>query len=132
MRLGRRQRVAALTTSLAGLVALVLGAVAAGPDGVVSAVVGTVLVLLFLSAGSLPLVVAGDGTEGRAKLGFLVLGMTYALRLVLAVAVLTAAEASGSVDSQVMGVTVIACAVVWTATQVVLGTLRRHQPTLDL
>ena len=132
MRLGRRQRIAALTTSLAGLVAALLGAVTAGRDGVLSAIVGTVLVLLFLSAGSLPLVVAGDGTQGRAKLGFLVLGMTYALRLVLAVAVLTVADASGSVDSQVMGVTVIACALVWTATQVVLGTVRRHQPTLDL
>jgi hypothetical protein len=28
-------------------------------------------------------------------------------------------------------VTVIACALVWTGTQVVLGTMRRHQPMLD-
>ncbi|MCW2598584.1 MAG: hypothetical protein JWM02_413 [Frankiales bacterium] len=132
MRLGRRQRIAALTTVFAGLVAALVGAAAVGEDGPLSAAVGTVLVLIFLSAGSLPLVVAGDGTEGRAKLGFLVLGMTYALRLVVAVAVLTAADASGSVDSTVMGLTVIACAVVWTGTQVVLATRRRHQPTLEL
>lgn len=132
MTLGRRNRIAAATTTLAGLVAVLAGFVAVGGDGPLSAVVGLVLVLVFLSAGSLPLVVAGDGTQGRDKLGFLVLGTTYALRLVLAIAVLTVADSSGSVDSNVMGVTVIVCALVWTGTQAVLGTMRRHQPTLDV
>jgi ATP synthase protein I len=132
VKLARRHRIAALTTTVAGVVAVLVGFVAVGGAGPLSALVGLLLVLGFLSAGSLPLLVAGDGSHGRDKLGFLVLGTTYALRLVLAIAVLTVADASGSVDSNVMGLTVIACALVWTATQVVLGSVRRHQPGLEL
>ena len=102
-----RQRTGSLVTLAAGVVAGAVGAGTSGADGVRAAAVGTVLVLLFLSAGALPLVVAGDGSGDRSRLGFLVLATTYALRLVTAIAVLTAASASGAVDVQVMGLTVI-------------------------
>ena len=130
--IGARQRTGSLATLAVGVLAGVVGAVVSGTDGVVSAVVGTALVLFFLSAGALPLVVAGDGSGDRGKLGFLVLGTTYALRLVVAIAVLTAADASGDVDTRVMGLTVIACALGWTMTQAVLGLRRSGQPGLDL
>ena len=126
-----RNRTAAVVTSGAGLVALVVGTATTGSDGVLSAVVGTALVLAFFAAGALPLLVAGEAGRSEAGLGFLVLAMTYVLRLVLAVAVLTVATQSGAVDRQVLGLTVIGCALVWTGTQVVLGA-RRQQPGLDL
>ena len=127
-----RQRTGSLVTLAAGVVAGAVGAGTSGADGVRAAAVGTVLVLFFLSAGALPLVVAGDGSGDRGRLGFLVLATTYALRLVAAIAVLTAASASGAVDVQVMGLTVIGCALVWALTQAVLGLRRRGQPGLDL
>ncbi len=127
-----RQRTGSLVTLAAGVVAGAVGAGTSGADGVRAAAVGTVLVLFFLSAGALPLVVAGDGSGDRSRLGFLVLATTYALRLVTAIAVLTAASASGAVDVQVMGLTVIGCALVWALTQAVLGLRRRGQPGLDL
>jgi|GEM_PF-6813621 len=127
-----RQRTGSLVTLAAGVVAGAVGAGTSGADGVRAAAVGTVLVLFFLSAGALPLVVAGDGSGDRGRLGFLVLATTYALRLVAAIAVLTAASASGAVDVHVMGLTVIGCALVWTLTQAVLGLRRRGQPGLDL
>ena len=127
-----RQRAGTLATLVAGVLAAGIGAVVSGPDGARAALVGAVLVLFFLSAGALPLVIAGDGSGDRGRLGFLVLATTYALRLVIAVAVLTAASASGGIDSRVMGLTVIGCALVWTGTQAFLGLRRRGQPGLDL
>lgn len=131
MILAQRTRSGAVTTAVAGVVAALAGAVVAGSAGLLAGLVGTVLVLLFFAGGTLPLALT-DGRDGRAGLGFVVLGLTYALRLVLAVAVLSVATASGHVDRRVMGLTVIGCALVWTATQVVLGVGRRTQPGLDL
>lgn len=125
--LARRTRVAALATSAAGLVAVLVAWAAAGEP--LSAVLGAALVLGFFLLGALPFVVADLGHKGMA---FLVLGMTYLLRVLLGVVVWAAAVQSDRFDRVVVGVTVIACALVWVNTQVVLGLSRRNQPTLDL
>jgi hypothetical protein len=96
-----------------------------------SGLLGLALVIGFMSAGSLPFVVAGDTREGRGGLAFLVLGLTYALRLVLALVLLKAAARSHVLDREVIGLVVIACAVAWTGTQVALGLSRRHAPHLE-
>lgn len=132
MTLGRRQRLASLVTSLVGLVAAGVAWAAVGTDGIWSALLGTALVVLFLSAGALPFVVAGDTTQGRGGVAFLVLGLTYALRLVLALVVLKLASRTDWVHGGVVGLTVVACAAAWVVTMVVLGISRRHQPTLEL
>jgi len=130
--LARRTRTAALTTCLAGGVAVVAGALAVGAHGPLSALLGLGMVLAFFGTGSLPFAVMGDGTGGRSGLAFAVLGMTYLLRIVAGVAVYAVASTSSGVDSLVVGLTVIGCALVWVNTQVVLGLSRRRQPTLDL
>lgn len=130
--LSRRTRIAALTTCLAGGVAVVAGVLAAGPHGPLSALLGLGMVLAFFGAGSLPFAVVGDGTGGRSGLAFAVLGMTYLLRIVAGVAVYAVASTSSAVDSQVVGLTVIGCALVWVNTQVVLGLSRRSQPPLEI
>ena len=133
MTLGRRNRIASLVTALAGLVAAgVSWGVVGRADGAWSALVGAALVVLFLSAGSLPFVVAGDTKQGRGGAAFLVLGLTYALRLVVALVVLRLASRADWVHGTVVGVTVVVCAAAWVATMAVLGLSRRHQPTLDL
>ena len=128
--LGRRNRVASLVTGLVGLVAAGVAWAVVGDEGPLSAAVGALLVIVFLSAGTIPFAVAGDTTQGRGGLAFLVLGLTYALRVVLALVV--AKLSAPYVDGRTVGLTVLACATAWTATTLVLTLSRRHQPTLDL
>ena len=130
--LGRRNRTAALTTAAAGGVAVLVSWAAVGASGPGSALLGATMVLVFFGAGSLPFVVAGDGSGGRSGLAFLVLGMTYVLRILLGVAVYVVASEASWVDTRVVGLTVIGCALVWTNTQLFLGLSRRHRPTLDV
>lgn len=130
MTLGRRNRLAALVTSAVGLAAALVAWLAVGEEGPLSAALGAALVVVFLSAGTIPFAVAGDTTDGRGGLAFLVLGLTYALRLVLALVV--AKVAAPHVDGRTVGLTVLACATAWTATTLVLTLARRHQPGLDV
>lgn len=130
--IARRNRVAALVTSVVGAACTAVAAATHGGDGVWSALLGLVLVLAFMSAGALPFVVAGDTTQGRGGVAFVILGLTYALRLVLALVLLKLAAESDVLDRQVIGLTAIACAVAWTSTHVVLGLSRKHAPPLEL
>ena len=129
--LGGRSRAAALATTAAGAVAALVAGVVAPEHGVLSAALGTAMVVIFFGAGALPFAVAGDGTGGRGALGFAVLGMTYVLRILAGVLVYATASTSDAVNNRVVGLTVIACALVWVNTQLVLGLSRRHQPALD-
>ena len=130
--LRRRNRLAALTTTVAGLLAVVIAWIAVGGHGPLSASLGVVLVLVFFSAGTLPFLVLGDGERRRSGLAFLVLGMTYVLRILLGVVVYQVATRSEQVNTTAVGLTVIGCALVWTNTQLVVGLRRRHQPTLEV
>jgi len=130
--IGRRNRVAALVTCGVGAVGTAVAAATHGPDGVWSALLALVLVLVFFSAGSLPFVVAGDAQRGRGCLAFLVLGLTYVLRLVVGVLVYAVASASADLDRRVIGLSIIAFALAWTGAHVVQGVSRRQAPTLDV
>jgi len=130
--IARRNRVAALVTCGAGGAGTAVAAVTHGDDGVWSALLGLVLVLVFFAAGSLPFAVAGDGQQGRGCLAFFVLGLTYVLRLLVGVVVYAVASSSADLDSRVIGLSIIGCALAWTAAHVVLGLSRRHAPTLDV
>lgn len=128
--LSRRNRVAALVTLGVGIVCALVAWALVGTAGLGSSALGTVLVLAFFSAGMLPFLVAGDGSQ--AGLAFLVLGMTYVLRVLLGAVVYVAADRVEGVSSKAVGLTVIACALAWLNTQVLLGLSRRHQPVLDV
>lgn len=112
-------RAAPVTTVLAGAVSAVIG-LALERDGAVAAgLIAGVLVVLFFWTGALPLLLVG-GDLSLAGLGFLMLMMTYALRLVgLAVALAVAAR-SEAVDVRWLAFTLIACALVWVITQAAL------------
>lgn len=123
---------AALVTAVVGLLCAAAAYAARGSEGAWSALLAAGVVVAFMSAGSIPLVVAGDTRDGRGAVGFVVLGLTYALRLVLGVVLFGVVSSSGSLDTRVVGLVVVASAIAWTATHVVLGLSRRHAPTLDL
>jgi hypothetical protein len=122
-------RLALLTTSVAGLLAVVVAWIVVGSHGPLSALLGVGMVIGFFSASGLPFLFAREVGAGFA---FLVLGMGYVLRILLGVVIYAVAVSSDAIDRQVVGLTVIGCALVWVNTQVVHGLSRRNQPTLDL
>ena len=130
MILRRRNRTCALVTLAVGALCVLVAWAAVGSHGPGSALLGLVMVLVFFSAGTLPLLVVGDATQ--SGFAFLVLAMTYILRILLGVVVYVVAIRSPAIDRQVVGLTVIVCALAWVNTQVVLGLSRGHQPTLDV
>lgn len=128
--IAHRTGLSALVTSAAGTVCVLVALLTDGGDSAVSALLGLAMVLAFFGAGVVPFLVVGDGT--RAALAFLVLGMTYVLRILLGVVVYALATSWAPLDRTATGVTVIVCALAWLNTQVALGLSRRHRPTLDV
>ena len=112
-------RAAPAACLLAGALSAAVGVLLARDGAPLGAAVATVVVLLFFWTGALPVLLVG-GETSRAALGLLVLLMTYALRLLAVLLVLAVAEASGAVDARWLAGTLIALALVWTATSVAL------------
>ena len=112
-------RAAPLAVLLAGGVSAVAGALAGVEGAPLGGPLGAVITLLFFWIGALPLLLVG-GNLSLAGPGFLLLLMTYGLRLVGLIVVLTVVERSGAVDTRWTALTVIACTLVWVTTQVAL------------
>ena len=112
-------RAAPLTTALAGGISAAAGALLDVDGAPAAALLAAGLTLLFFWTGALPLLLLG-GNLSLAGVGFLLLMMTYALRLVGLVIALSIASRSGAVDMPWLAITVIACTLVWVGTQVAL------------
>lgn len=112
-------RAAPLTTLAAGLVSAAAGALAGVSGAPLGALVAAVVVLGFFWTGAIPLLLVGADTS-RAGIGFIVLVMTYALRLVVLLLVLGLAAGTDAVHTRWLALTVIACTLVWVGTQVAL------------
>ena len=119
--------VAPLTTLTAGLVSGAAGAAAKGSGAALGAAVATVVTLAFVWTGGIPLLLMGADMT-RAGLGYLVLMMTYALRLVALLVAFSVAARSDHVDVRWAALTLIACTLVWVGTQVAL--VGRSRPVL--
>lgn len=120
-------RAAPVTTVLAGAVSAALGAAVDREGAVLGGLLAGVLVVLFFWVGALPLLIVG-GQLSLAGIGFLMLMMTYALRLVGLALVLSAASRSEAVDVRWLALTLIACTLVWVTTQAAL--VKRSRVTL--
>ena len=120
-------RTAPVTTLAAGVLSAGLGLAIERDGAVAGALIAAVLVILFFWTGALPLLLVG-GDLSMAGIGFVILMMTYALRLVgLAVALALAAR-SDAVDERWLALTLIVCALVWVITQA--GLVGRSRVTL--
>lgn len=118
---------AVVLTSLTGLVAVAGSVVLAGREGVLGALLALGLVLGFLLAGQLPVAQVG---LGRPRLGTALLVLVYTLRLMVLVLAFRAFYVSDDVDGRVLGVTVLACGLAWTA-GVVWAALRWRPLVVD-
>jgi len=108
-----------VTTLLAGVLSAAGGVLAGVPGAPLGALVGAVVVIGFFWTGAVPLLLVGGDTS-KAGVGFVILMMTYALRLVALVVLLAVAAATDAVDVRWLALTVIACTLVWVGTQVAL------------
>ena len=112
-------RLAPVATLLAGGVSAAVGT-ARGVDGAaLSALLASVVTVLFFWAGAVPLLLVG-GNLSLAGVGFVLLVTTYALRLIALIAVLAVAARSDAVDLRWLALTVIVCSLVWVMAQVAL------------
>lgn len=112
-------RAAPVTTLVAGAVSAGIGLALDREGAVAGGLIAGVLVVLFFWIGALPLLLVG-GQLSLAGVGFLMLMMTYALRLVGLALVLAAAARSDAVDVRWLALTLIACSLVWVTTQAAL------------
>jgi len=99
-------------TLLVGLLSAAVAAMTVGRDGSLGAVVGLGLVLGFLLVGQLPV---AQVAAGRRALGVGLLLFLYSSRVLLLLIALRAFSVDGRVDREALGLTVVACALAWTA-----------------
>jgi ATP synthase protein I len=95
-----------------GVVAVAVAAVAAGSEAVSGALVGAGLVLGFLLVGQVPV---AQAARGRRWLGAFLLVVLYLVRVVLLLVAFQLVVRSAGIHRTAVGVTVIVCALAWTA-----------------
>ena len=103
---------AVLGACMVAVVAMAAGAFVAGLSGLGAAALGAGLVLGFLLVGQLPVTAAARGRRG---VGALLLLAGYSLRIWLVLVAFTVVSKAGEPDRQVLGLSVIAVALGWTA-----------------
>jgi len=114
----RRPQTAARWASVTvGVMCSIVGWLAVGTNGAAAAAIGTLIVVGFLWSGTIPVVLT-DGARLGAGAGLALLLLTYTLRLAIVVLVLKLLSRADLIDRRSVGVTIIACALTWTAVHV--------------
>ena len=122
--------IARRVTLAAGLACSLAGWAAAGVDGLAGGLVATAIVVAFLTTGLIPIRIT-QGADVRAGLGLAVLLLTYTLRLALALMALALVSQAGFADTRWLGVTIIVCALSWSAVHVAHSVrASRREPTV--
>lgn len=103
---------AVVLTLLAGLLAMAVATATVGGEGLLGASVGLGLVLGFLLVGQLPV---AQVARGRRALGAALLVSLYSTRVVLLLVAFRVLSGAGQVDREALGLTVVICALAWTA-----------------
>ena len=104
-------------TLAAGAAGTLLAGLLTGRAGALGAACGAAVVVGFLWSGLVPVLIT-RGTPTRAGLGLSVLLLTYTLRLALVLLALRLAMRTEALDRRALGLSIIACSLVWTAVHV--------------
>ena len=104
-------------TTAVGAVCSIVAWLAVGSEGAASAAIGTVIVVGFFWTGIIPVSLT-DGARLGAGAGLAVLLLTYTLRLAVVLLLLRLLSRADVVDRRSLGVTIITCALTWTAVQI--------------
>lgn len=120
--------VAPAATVVTGAACCVVAAGTAGVRGVAAALLATAVVLAFFGSGIVPLLlVRGSQAQSWSGLALGVLLLTYTLRLAAVLLVLRLVSRAGAISAREFGLTVIGCALAWTATHVGLAVRRTER-----
>jgi hypothetical protein len=103
---------AAVGALAVAVVCAVVAVVAEGPGALGAVALGVGLVLGFLLVGQLPV---AQAAKGRRGLGAMLLLLGYTTRVALLLVAFRLVVRSGSPDREVLGLTVVAVALGWTA-----------------
>jgi hypothetical protein len=113
----RPQAVSRWATTAVGAVCSIVAWLAVGSEGAASAAIGTGIVVGFFWTGIIPVSLT-DGARLGAGAGLAVLLLTYTLRLAVVLLLLRLLSRADVVDRRSLGVTIITCALTWTAVQI--------------
>lgn len=115
-------RTAGLATLIVGIVSIVLAGIFRGTDGLVGALVATVLVLVFFSAGNL---VLNWALRVHPQVALSIALLTYVVKIgVLFVLIILFANTT-LFNTKVFALVVVLCTITWTAAEVVLWSRSR-------
>ena len=103
---------ATIVALASGVVCVAVAASLAGSAGALSACIATALVVLFLLVGQLPV---AQASRGRRGLGAALLLGGYTARIALVLLAFRVFYVADGVDREVLGLTVVATALAWTA-----------------
>lgn len=116
-----------VVTAVVGLLCCLVAGLVRGLPGLWGAALATVVVVLFLLVGQLPISTAARGRSGLAAVLLLLLYVVRIWLLLAAYAVVVTAG-DNAVDRESVGATLILAALAWTAATV--WTAMRWRPTL--
>lgn len=125
-------RGALVPTLVVAVVSMVVFALLGGSEGVLGALIGAVLVVVFFGLGQ---VVLGRSMGKEPAIVLFVAMTLYTAKIVLIGGTLLALDATGALegvaDDLALALTTIACALAWTAGQII-GATRARVPLYDL
>jgi ATP synthase protein I len=108
-------RRAGLITLIVGIVCIVVGALVDGSKGLLGAALGTVLVIVFFSAGQ---AVVGRTIKNNPQMALTVALTVYLVKIGILFVLLILLQDATWFNTKVFAVTIVACTVAWTVAEV--------------
>lgn len=108
-------RGALIPTAVAGLLAVVVGAVAVGPKGALGALLGALVVVVFFTVS---LVVVGRASRVSPYAAMNAAILTYLVKIGVLFGLIVAFQDTTAFDTKAFGLTIVGCTLVWTTFEV--------------
>ncbi|MDP2013071.1 MAG: hypothetical protein Q8L05_02485 [Actinomycetota bacterium] len=115
-------RTAGLATLVVGLVSIVLAGIFRGKDGLIGALVATVLVLLFFGIGNL---VLNWALRAHPQIALSIALLTYVVKIGVLFVLIIAFANTTLFNTKVFALVVVICTITWTLAEVVLWSRSR-------
>jgi len=106
---------AGLAAVVVGIIGVALGAVFAGTQGVIGAVIATVIVLIFFSVGQFAL---GSVLRTNPDMAMTVALMVYLIKIGALFVLIIVFAHTTLFNTKVFAATIVACTIAWTASEV--------------
>ncbi len=115
-------RTAGLATLIVGLISIILAGIFRGKDGLIGALVATVLVLLFFGIGNL---VLNWALKHHPQIALSIALLTYVVKIGVLFLLIIAFANTTLFNTKVFALVVVICTITWTMAEVVLWSKSR-------